>query len=379
MSLAVAVPEHLAPRVPRGDVIVIPIPSSGERPRPRDVSRAEEAERVVILGPDTEWLMGYSRWLDPPRCWIGFWSGRAGEFGEAVASARPVPLPRLHPADEELEAWERELLEGVSPQDSGLTTGVPALDHVMDGLLTRGALVGLLGYAKSGKTTMALQIAVHNVRQGLAVLYTCLEMPVRALLGKVVASVMGISEITALDVRATREILFGSGGVLVVGSGGVWTSVDTICSDIRAAHRRYGLDLVVIDNLHAIVRTEERSVEAVGVASKRIRMLALELQVPVLLLLQPRRPDRGVDGPPSFGDVLWSSAVECDLDALVTIHRWRSTNGVREKEMLVRLELSRYAEERQAVLVLEGATSTVRGADEEEQRSFLRRRGWAEI
>ena len=59
-----------------------------------------------------------------------------------------------------------------------LTTGVPGLDVILDGGITPGSLVFLVGTPGAGKTILASQVVFHGARQGgSALIFTPMPEP----------------------------------------------------------------------------------------------------------------------------------------------------------------------------------------------------------
>lgn len=99
--------------------------------------------------------------------------------------------------------------------------------------------------------------------------------------------------------------------------------------DIRAECRRllseHGLDLVIIDYLQLVTTTIPKAPRAEQVAdiSRKIKLLADELSVPVIALSQLSRAgsQRGPDARPQLSDLRESGALEQDADTVLFLHR----------------------------------------------------------
>jgi replicative DNA helicase len=102
--------------------------------------------------------------------------------------------------------------------------------------------------------------------------------------------------------------------------------------DLRAKARRLhaqeqdrgGLGLIILDYLQ-LMRADSRienRVEAVGQMSRGLKILARELEVPVIQLSQLNRGSEGRDGHrPRMSDLRESGSIEQDADVVMLLHR----------------------------------------------------------
>ena len=62
-----------------------------------------------------------------------------------------------------------------------------------------------------------------------------------------------------------------------------------IIETIRAAVQRYGLKLVVFDHLHFLCRSITNQTQEIGLAVQSFKFLAEEMEIPIILIAQPRK------------------------------------------------------------------------------------------
>jgi hypothetical protein len=63
-----------------------------------------------------------------------------------------------------------------------------------------------------------------------------------------------------------------------------------VCADtIRSCVRRYGIQFVVFDNLHFLVRSVSDQVREVSLITQNFKLLAEELGIPIILIARPRK------------------------------------------------------------------------------------------
>jgi replicative DNA helicase len=104
-----------------------------------------------------------------------------------------------------------------------------------------------------------------------------------------------------------------------------------IAANARRFKMRRGLHLVVVDYLQLVEPEDRRAPrqEQVASISRRLKILAKDLQVPVVAMAQLNRSleDRA-DSRPRLSDLRESGAIEADADTVLLLHRERGTEGV---------------------------------------------------
>jgi replicative DNA helicase len=192
--------------------------------------------------------------------------------------------------------------DGASPRDT-VPTGFPSLDKLLGGGVRRGDLVVLGGDVGSGKSALALAIALRVAEGQRGVAYFTGESDRERVLERALA-VEGRARIDQLRTGTLDEIeraAVGSAAVRLrellprierLPTGGAQAVADSVDS-------RWRLQLLVVDSLQALgVGTRDRD-EELADAVARLKRLAVDLDVAVLLtaqlpLLAPRQDRRPV-------------------------------------------------------------------------------------
>lgn len=213
--------------------------------------------------------------------------------------------------------------------DPGVRTGVLPLDDMVGGF-RGGELVCLAARPSVGKSALAQAFATHAARDGRRVLFCSLEMAAvevgqRLLVAesgvsnyRVRHGEVGVSESADLTAAAARlrplPVLFDEDPGL---------SVVRLAAKARAAARRTGLDLVVVDYLQLLKPENHRAprYEQVGAMSRALKLLAKELDVPVIALSQLTRAVDNENREPRLSDIRESGSVEQDCDVVILMHR----------------------------------------------------------
>lgn len=218
---------------------------------------------------------------------------------------------------------------------AGLKTGFKMMDEYTNGF-RRGNLIILAARPSNGKTTLAMNIVENAAMQSNAVCAVfALEMTKEELAQRMLCSISGVDNNDAIKGRldddgwrklwAARKKL-GDARIYVDD-----TSITTpaeILSKCRRLKSKVGLDLIVVDHIQLMEvakggakRSDNRQQE-ISIISRYLKMIAKELDVPVIALSQLSRLVTGRKGQkPVLSDLRESGAIEQDADIVMFIHR----------------------------------------------------------
>ena len=115
-----------------------------------------------------------------------------------------------------------------------------------------------------------------------------------------------------------------SASLYIDDTGGI--SVPEIRSKCRRLKARRGLDMVVIDYLQLMQsgggRRSDSRTQEVSDMTRQLKLLARELEVPVVLLAQLNRgPETRQDHTPMIADLRESGSIEQDADMVILLYR----------------------------------------------------------
>jgi replicative DNA helicase len=214
---------------------------------------------------------------------------------------------------------------------AGARTGFEELDALTGGF-GGGDLVILAARPSVGKTAFALNLACnHALRYSGCVAFFSLEMQkreltLRLLLGEAhmdgqrlrngMLSHSDMREMTSAASRLQEARLFFDDSMAV--------TVSDISAKARRLHRENQLSMIVIDYIQLIQgRTDiDRRHEQVADSSRALKILAKELNVPVIALSQLNRSvESRPDKKPILSDLRESGAIEQDADIVMFVHR----------------------------------------------------------
>jgi replicative DNA helicase len=153
------------------------------------------------------------------------------------------------------------------------------------------------------------------------------------------------------EIEKAREVFTGK--PLYLGFSYQQPTPDGIMETLEVAVKRYGLKLVCFDHLHFLCRSVFNQVQEIGLAVQRFKFLAEEMEIPIILIAQPRKMQP--DSIMTAMDLKDSSSIYSDCDHLIILHRQRRASTERDLEQgsrlqnqafdpvtLVRVEASRY-------------------------------------
>jgi replicative DNA helicase len=222
-----------------------------------------------------------------------------------------------------------------NPNDiTGVPTGFYDLDRMTSGLQA-GDLIVLAARPSMGKTAFAINIAEHvALNEGLPVAVFSMEMGAAQLAVRVVGSIGRIDQGHLRTGKLTDEEwprLTDAIERLRTVSLHIDETAGLTSSELRANARRLArkcgkLGLIVVDYLQLMTGSsggdgENRATE-LGEISRGLKMLAKELQCPVIALSQLNRGvEQRTDKRPMMSDLRESGAIEQDADIIMFIYR----------------------------------------------------------
>ena len=222
-----------------------------------------------------------------------------------------------------------------NPNDiTGVPTGFFDLDRMTSGMQA-GDLIVLAARPSMGKTALAINIAENvALKEGLPVAVFSMEMGASQLAIRIVGSIGRIDQ-TRLRTGKLLDEEWPRLTEAVERLRNVSLSIDETPgltpTELRANARRLArscgkLGLVVVDYLQLMTGSsgsdgDNRATE-LGEISRGLKMLAKELQCPVIALSQLNRGvEQRTDKRPMMSDLRESGAIEQDADVIMFIYR----------------------------------------------------------
>lgn len=233
--------------------------------------------------------------------------------------------------------------------DNTITTGYEAIDRMCGGF-RRQEMTIIGARPGNGKTSLGLRMVDKASESGASVLMFSLEMNSEELAMRMLSQRTGVS-----SYRMRNQFLGVNERQRIVEEAGSLHGRDLHIDDlprmtvtqmaavarrqVRRARQRNpnasGVDLIVIDYLQLIDTENPRDPrhEQVGKITRRLRILARELDCALVVLAQVNRQSGDANRLPKLSELRESGSIEQDADVVMFIHREHAENFDKLREL----------------------------------------------
>lgn len=270
------------------------------------------------------------------------------------------PMPFMHDLAESMGQGD-----ATSPMDNPtrLRFPWPAMDKWT--AILPGDIVALSATETgTGKTSFLMNILLENaIKYNKVVVNYSAEVLPDQYARRAAAYLSGANrnKLTPADFKIAAERMQGARFYNGYKPGANWREVVDL---LKWAKRRLGADILVIDHIHFLTRTEPDEIKAQSEAMRALKDLALEYGVIVIVVGQPRKSQAQHRGREmQMHDMKGSESISSDSSQIFLLHRDRAeqdeTNpnpeaAVLKNETKVTLDKSRESEGRTTKLVFIG-------------------------
>ncbi len=232
-------------------------------------------------------------------------------------------------------------IDAIEPGTTGtdtVPTGFPSLDRTLGGGFRRQDLVVLAGDVASGKSALALGIAVRAAMAGIATVYLSGEMSPERVMERALA-IEGKAAIDDLRQGRLDAVVRTAVGAAALRLRNAPLLVRPLLGETfdevgSALEQVPGRRLVLVDSLQLTPspRPAARLDERIALAVRALKGLAVEANVAVLALAQLPRHRPGRDDPrPTLDDLGALGSIKQNADLVLAIYReemYRPGHGV---------------------------------------------------
>ena len=230
-----------------------------------------------------------------------------------------------------MEEAERRIAKSVNGV-TGIPTGLTELDKKTGGLQDNDLII-IAARPSVGKTAFALHLARHAALAGNAVAVYSLEMQGERLGDRWLMAACNINPYrwrngipNPQEVAEARTTASGLAQLPIYVDDSSSVSMDHIRSSARLLKSRKQCDMIIIDYLQlcdmSTKQVNRNREQEVAQATRKAKLLAKELHIPVVLLSQlNRESENRPGGRPELAHLRESGAIEQDADIVILLYR----------------------------------------------------------
>ena len=176
---------------------------------------------------------------------------------------------------------------------TGLSTGLPDLDRMTDGL-HGGEFIVIAAQTSCGKTALALNVAIHNALAGVSSAFCSAEMrPVRLAIRALCSEArVNFKEIGERDIMRIMTVIgkLSNSPIRLESVNGY--TIGQVRALARRLKQQYGIKLLVIENIQLLIGEGDSRQERISNISCGMKGIALELDIAVIGLSQLNDDDK---------------------------------------------------------------------------------------
>lgn len=241
-----------------------------------------------------------------------------------------VGIPIVEAAEQSIADYytrENNIREG---KFLGVPTSLNKINKLTGGLQPQQLII-LAGRPGMGKTSVSMAFMLTAAMKGKKCAFFSLEMTSTRLMDKIICS---LADVNHSDFKAgkllddQKERVNGTMAEIekmdVTFNDEMIANIEQVHASCKMIKDRQGLDIVFIDYLQ-LMKTKEKTgnrENEISTISRKAKMLAVDLNVPVVLMSQL---NRGVelrgDKEPMLSDLRESGAIEQDADIVMFVYR----------------------------------------------------------
>ncbi|MCS7247900.1 MAG: replicative DNA helicase [Anaerolineales bacterium] len=239
-----------------------------------------------------------------------------------------------------------------SEETVGIPTGFIDLDRLLVGLQPSDFII-VAGRPGMGKTAFLLSVAkyVAQVKRKHVAIFS-MEMSNEQLVQRLLSQETGIdsqklrtARLSAEEWQVLTQAIESLRNVQIFLDDTPALTPLQMRTKCRRLHLEFGLDLVLVDYLQLMssgMRHENR-VQEVSYLSRNMKILARELNVPVMVAAQlSRAVEQRADKEPQLSDLRESGSLEQDADVVIFLHRPAEYKSDPLRQNIVELKVAKH-------------------------------------
>lgn len=220
-----------------------------------------------------------------------------------------------------------------------VATPFPSLNFMTYGGLGSGNLIILAARPSVGKTTIGLQMAQNAARIGKKACFFSLEMTSKELVQRLI---VGTGEVSTLDIvtqnvnweNYEKAVAWAVNANLRINDKA--KTLEELCTRITLEAQAGNCEVAFIDYLGLIRYSDRQKTQAqvIGEITARLKSVAKECNIPVVLLSQLNRMSAVENRSPQLFDLRDSGSIEQDADVVLMLERPRDDMGTVQEDRI---------------------------------------------
>ena len=220
-----------------------------------------------------------------------------------------------------------------------VATPFPSLNFMTYGGLGSGNLIILAARPSVGKTTIGLQMAQNAARIGKKACFFSLEMTSKELVQRLI---VGTGEVSTLDIvtqnvnweNYEKAVAWAVNANLKINDKA--KTLEELCTRITLEAQAGNCDVAFIDYLGLVRYSDRQKTQAqvIGEITARLKSVAKECNIPVVLLSQLNRMSAVENRSPQLFDLRDSGSIEQDADVVLMLERPRDDMGAVQEDRI---------------------------------------------
>ncbi|MCT4616579.1 MAG: DnaB helicase C-terminal domain-containing protein [Candidatus Gracilibacteria bacterium] len=198
------------------------------------------------------------------------------------------------------------------------------------GLIKGGDFGIIVGRPGEGKTSIALNIMMNNTKNKKKVLYVSLSEKRDTIINKLISSITGIRYLN-IDSGNMSDDGFARVGyaieelskmnIFIEEGKEINGSLNKLIEKIKELVSKESIDLVIVDYIQLLYNDEkENRVQEMSNKSRKLKYLALELDIPIIVVSQmTRNIENRLNREPKLYDLRDSGSLEEDADFVIAL------------------------------------------------------------
>lgn len=229
----------------------------------------------------------------------------------------------------DVKDYATEIARAIQEQAETIQTGFTAINRLIGGF-SSGEIIIIAGRTSMGKTALALDFALKAAQAGRKVVYFTLEVPYKDLMERAECNLGRIDMQAVKAPEPAQELLdrlYEAAFELEKLPLIIYERSNTpekIIASIKTQKKIKGVDLVIIDYLQLMNagRKSENRQQEITTISRKLKLAAIQEQVPIIALSQLNREVESRTGHrPRLSDLRESGSIEQDADVVMLLHR----------------------------------------------------------